>query len=110
MNKFEIIAKLDKDDKIIYAKAKVTENILKEPIINNYYFFCGVRTSNVKSFFINSNKLTIHTENSKYICWIDILDNINLFVKKNNLPEVKKLNDNIMYWGFDERISTYIIF
>lgn len=105
-----IIAKTTVDGKILYLKAKPTDNSeMPEPEIGKRYMFCGMITSLVKAFEKTADNLRVETQNSVYLCWIDSLDNAKLFAQSKGLPEPVMLMGDLVYWGCDDRPETYIL-
>jgi len=103
-----VMAKMN-ETKVLYLKARPNGD-LPEPVAGERYAFCGMITSPVKSFEKAGDMLRVETENSVYLCWLDTKENAGIFAKAKGLPDpVTHAGSGSLYWGFDNRLSTYVL-
>ena len=112
-DKMMVVAKMD-GDRVLYLKAKPCADaggdpVVPEPEVGKRYFFAGLITSLVRSFEKAADGLRVETENSVYLCWIDTTENASVFAKSKSLPDHVEHTSGSIYWGFDNRLSTYIL-
>ena len=102
-----ILAKMD-GDKVLYLKARPGGD-LPEPIVGERYLFCGMVTTPVQSFEKAGDGWRVETENSTYLCWLDTMENAEVFAKSKGLPDPFTHSSGSIYWGMDARLSTYML-
>jgi hypothetical protein len=95
--------------KVAYLKARPDADLLPDPMVGERYWFCGMTTSPVKSFEKTGDTLRVETGNSVYLCWLDTVENAGVFAKSKGLPDPVTHVSGAIYWGFDNRLSTYVL-
>ena len=107
-----VMAKVLPDGGVEYLKARPADpddvDLSADPAIGKQFLFCGMLTSPVKSFERIGEGLRIETENSVYLCWVDTMENAELFARGKGLADPVTHASGSVYWGFDSRFATYV--